>query len=433
MLNSPKKIYLDGTVVHKKKIKAGISPGNNGIDLGNWIEKSIQTGSINVGSSVNSLDDLTDVTVGSPANGDVLTYNSTLQKFVNGPAPASVTGNITQGVLNLPTGDRTISMGANQLTFTGSKYQKFYVSTQTDLYTEVIADVTASRLVYYNDTGTNHINNVSFASIAGAGSLTNEGQIAVFSTGDVVISSNSKVYKLGDSSGLAPNYYDALANAPQTLVLNAANNKIFRVNTAFQFLSATQIGASNIYHPTKTEIETFLFSLGASTQSGNLNRYFYYNGTDDSTINYTYVYYLTGDNKLIEVHKPEEYWFSTAIGLPGDLITADAVSPLAQVGNLYKVDRTVDSFMVTWNANNSSGNASIGIIDNASWQFISSYIPLDLTFNPFYSIQLGGEYILDSTNIQDLRRQAYALKVSSFSAGAVMDSPRMSFRVRKNS
>ena len=432
MLNSPKKIYLDGTVVHKKKIKAGISPGNNGIDLGNWIEKSIQTGSINVGSSVNSLDDLTDVTVGSPANGDVLTYNSTLQKFVNGPAPASVTGNITQGVLNLPTGNRTISMGANQLTFTGSKYQKFYVSTQTDLYTEVIADTMASRITYYDDTGSNHISNASFASFVGAGSLTNEGSVVVYNTGEIIMSSNLKVYKLGQSSAQAPDYYDSTIYTPQTLVLNTANNKIFRVNTDFQFLTATQIGASNIYHPTKSEIETFLFSLSTNVQASNLNRYFYYNSTDDPAIAYTYVYHLTGDNKLIEIHKPEEHWFSTAIGLPGDLITADAVSPLAQVGNLYSVDRTVDNFMVTWNANNSSGTASIGIIDNASWQFISSNIPLDATFNPFYSIQLGGEYILDSTNIQHLRRQAYALKVSTFSAGAVIDSPRLSFRVRKN-
>ena len=472
MLNSPKKIYLDGTVVHKKKTRAGISPGNNGIDLGNWIEKSIQAGSINVGSSVNSLDDLTDVTLGSPSNGDVLTYNSSTQKFISSPVAASVTelddlsdvglvnalangdilvydsstqkfinlptntyvkANITEGTLNTPTNDRTVNMGPHRLVFTGSNYQKFYVSNQTDVYTEIIADTFAARVTYYNDSGSNHILNTCFASAAGAGAITNEGKVYVDNLGAVLISSNSKVYKLGENSALVPDYYNTISNSPQTLILNTADNQIFRVDTSFQFLSNTQISPATLFHPTKTEVETFLFSLPTSTKAGNLNRYFYYNGTDDPAVNYTYVYYLTGDNKIIEIYKPEEHWFSTAIGLAGDVITADAVSPLAQIGNLYSFDRTVDSFTVTWNANNSTGNISLGIIDNNGWQFTSLNTTVDTLNYPFYSVQVGGEYVLDSTDLQHLRRQAYGLKLSNFSAGAYIESPKLSFRVRKNS
>lgn len=302
MLNSSKKIYLDGNVIHDKKVRAGISPGNNAVDLGKWIEKSVESGAIDLTTVISnivgntssiSLNDLTDVTISTPADRSNLTYYSTINKFVASPIT-----NITEGTLQVASGDRVIDLGTNALTIDN-------VNTLT-----------------INSSGTNQITTDNGSTLSRVRTTANyaylyaqtniySSQVSAHDDGSTMLYSNFSKYRIGNSSStIPPTYLEGdFANYPRNITINPFNQRLYTIDTAAVFISFSSLITNTPKLPTVSEVKTYLTSFTAATRISNMTRYFYFNGTNDSTITPTHIYYITGDEQIVEVYnaRPKKY------------------------------------------------------------------------------------------------------------------------------
>ena len=89
---------------------------------------------IQSGGGSSTLSDLNDVSVTSPSNGQILKYDSTTQKWINGAAPASwtdITGTLTAGQTSITLQNAAITTSSTIEIFTndGTEWNTISIST----------------------------------------------------------------------------------------------------------------------------------------------------------------------------------------------------------------------------------------------------------------------------------------------------------------
>lgn len=211
----------------------------------------------------------------------------------------SGTNNITEGTLNTATSNRIVDFGGNNLTFTNGSYS--FVTTNF-LVNSPQASLQGANSQLFTDAGSGYfsrvLTNSNYSQIANNSSA-GFSAITVDSNNLITIKSDDGNYKIGNNATSTPKSYNTLTTVPSSLSINKVTGELFKVDTASQFLSSSQINAATVSEPTEAEILTFLQSLPTTTRAANLNRFFYYTGSTSDTDPATHYYYLTGDEKLV--------------------------------------------------------------------------------------------------------------------------------------
>jgi len=242
------------------------------------------------------ISNLQGVDVTGASNGDVLAYDQASGEW----RPETVSGaNITEGTLNTATTNRVVNLGGNNLTVTNGSHT--FVSTNFRVNSAQSFLVGPDNQIY-TDNGSGYFsrvmttaNYVQLANNSSAGFSA----ITVDNANTITIKSDAGLYKLGNNATSTPKSYNTLTTTPSNLCINGVTGEVFKNDTALQFLSSTQINATDVNNPTETEVLAFLQSLTTSIRSANLNRFFYYTGTTSDADTATHYYYLTGDEKLV--------------------------------------------------------------------------------------------------------------------------------------
>ena len=302
MLNSSKKIYLDGNVIHDKKVRAGISPGNNAVDLGKWIEKSVESGAIDITSVLNnalgnlssiSLNDLTDVNVSNATDRTTLTYFSAINAFIPNPIT-----NITEGTLQTATTDRVIDLGTNALTIDNVS--------SLNINGSGINQITSD-----NGSTLSRVRTTLNYAYLYAQSTVYSSQVSAHDDGSTMLYSNVSKYRIGNSSSNIPPAYVAsnFADYPRNITINPSNQRLYIVDTSALFISFSNLATNIPKVPHVSEVKAFITSFATAIRISNLTRYCYFNGTNDPTIEATHIYYITGDEQVVEVYnaRPKRY------------------------------------------------------------------------------------------------------------------------------
>lgn len=208
----------------------------------------------------------------------------------------TTSANITEGTLNPAATDRTVDMAGNSLTFDNAA-------------NTVIDSSTKNELITTNGTLTSKVRTtVNYAYVNSEnGPLVS--QVSAHDDGKAMLYSSVGFYQIGTGTSSLPTDYFAasLTFAPKHLVINPDSNKVHVIDSTPEFLADNVINPSVNYCPTVIEVKNYLTSLNFNDRVENFNKYFYYNGTNVSILGYTHVYYITGDEQVIEVYnaRPE--------------------------------------------------------------------------------------------------------------------------------
>ena len=336
-------------------------------------------------------------------------------------AANATSSNITEGILNQATTNRTVDMGANTLDIVGTN-EKRIINTNSGITTSLIAGNIYSTMSY-DAGGITRAITASNSGIEINNSQTN--YIKLQNAGSLDLYSGSGSYRIGVNSSTLPPVFPS-STSPYVLSLNPNNGIMYGLSSGSYFISDSNLSPAVAGSPTFTEVETYINGLGAAVIPTLKNRIIYYTGTNTSSDPYTHSYYFSGDAKLFVLDKPKEVELdffaltvtsgSASLTAVDNGITSDLFYPVG-----YSNNDIVGNFSVAWDNNNSSSGSFTVQLKSNTGTVITTLSPPNNTFGGNFSTNI-------TTTIFNVRKGLY---IEFSNIIGTVKSPAFNFTITK--